>query len=207
MALTSYSDLLVKIPEWAERTDIPVDTIKDFIYMAEADASQLLRVPAMEHNVLLTVDGGKITIPFDYMSLRRLTHEEEDQVLQYLSWDQFVAYNRDDGVGQDTTTPTYYSRQGTHWFISPEPEDGTVILCHYYRYIPALADDMLSNWLLKISPQAYLFGGLKYLFEYTMDNERAAYWAEKFNTELVKLQSIADAAEHTGTLLAVRLIE
>lgn len=206
MSIATYEDLLVKIPQWAERVDLATDLIQDFIYMAEAECSQLLRVPAMEHAEQLTVTNGSITIPFDYVELRRLTHENEDNVLQYLSWDQFVKVNIQGGVYQETQTPQFFSRQGPQWFISPEPSDDSVILCHYYRYIPALTYDVDSNWLLKISPQVYLYGGLKYLFEYVMDMERAAYWEAKFKAEINKLQAIADSAEYRGTHLAVRTL-
>lgn len=206
MPIATYSELLTKIPQWAERSDITPDLVADFIYMAEADASQLLRVPAMEYAQQLTVSNGRITIPFDYMDLRRLTHENEDHVLKYLPWEQFVTVNIQGGIYQDTQTPQYFSRQGSEWFISPEPADDTLILCHYYRYIPALDSNIQSNWLLKISPQTYLFGALKYLFEFVMDNERAAYWDTKFKDELNKLQGIADRSEHIGTSLAVRSI-
>lgn len=206
MSIVSYDDLLVKIPQWGERVDLPTDLIQDFIYMAEAECSQLLRVPAMENAEQIPVTGGKIKIPFDYMELRRLTHETEDNVLQYLSWDQFVKVNVQDGVYQDTQTPQFFSRQGTNWFISPEPADNSVILCHYYRLIPALDSTNQTNWLLKISPQAYLYGGLKYLFEYVMDQDRAKYWSDKFIGELNKLQEVADRAEYRGTHLAVRTL-
>ena len=207
MAIASYNDLLTKIPQWAERTDIDPDLIKDFIYMAETECSQLLRVPAMENAELLAVTNGRVYIPFDFLELRSLTHESEDQVLEYLSWDQFVAINREGGIYQDTTTPMYFSRRGPQWFISPEPADNTNILCHYYRFIPALANDVQTNWLLEITPQAYLFGGLKYLFEYVMDQDRAAYWSDKFNQELTKLQAISDRAEFSGTRLTIRTID
>lgn len=204
MPIATYNDLLDKIPKWAERVDVEPDLIKDFIYMAESDCSQLLRVPAMEDDALLTVADGRVTVPFDFMELRRLTHQEEDKVLTYVPWDQFVELNIQGGVFQDTQTPTYFSRQGAQWFISPAPADDTEILCHYYRFIPALSDDIQTNWLIQLSPQAYLFGALRYLFEYVMDNERAAYWENKFNAELTKLQSIADRAEHRGSVLSVR---
>ena len=206
MSIASYNDLLVKIPQWAERVDIAPELIQDFIYMAEAECSQLLRVPAMENAVECTVTNGRIKIPFDYMELRRLTHEGEDNVLQYLSWDQFVQVNIQGGVYQETTTPQYFSRQGADWFISPEPADDSIILCHYYRYIPALGDDQDTNWLLKVSPQAYLFGSLKYLFDYVMDQDRAKYWSDRFLGEMNKLQEIAERAEYRGTHLAVRTL-
>jgi hypothetical protein len=202
MALSTFDDIKASIVKWAERSDIADELITDFLYMAEADASQQLRVPAMEHAIQLHVTSGRVTIPFDFLELRRLTWEgSNDTSLQYLPWDQFVVENRD-----TTGDPKYFSRQGPNWFIHGEPSDGDVILCYYYRYVPALTTDSQINWLLTVSPQVYLFGGLKYLYEYTMDNERAAYWGAKLDKELNKLQAIADLAEHRGSTLSVKNI-
>lgn len=171
MALSTYNDIKTAIPQWAERSDISSDLIDQFIYMTEADAYQQLRVPAMEFQELLTLDQGRVIIPFDFLELRRLTWEGDGEtVLQYLPWDQFVTVNSNPG-----STPMYFSRQGANWFISGDPGDGKNILCHYYRYFDPLTSTNTSTWLLAMSPQAYLFGGLKYLYEYVMDQDRAAY--------------------------------
>lgn len=200
MLIDTYDNLKAAIRSWSERSDIPTDVIEQFIYMTEADASQQLRVPAMEAGVLLPVNDGKVAIPFDYLELRRLTYEGAmDSTLQYLPWDQFVTINRD-----TSGSPMYYSRQGSNWFIHGEPGNGESILCHYYRFVPALTSTLDDNWLLSVSPQVYLYGSLKYLYEYTFDNERAAYWGDKFMKELNKLQAIADLAEHRGSSLSVK---
>lgn len=204
MAIADFDQLKEKIKLWAERTDLSDDLIEDFIFMAEADASQLLRVPAMEYEVLLTVTDSRVTIPFDFMSLRRLTWDSGgcNTTLEYLSWDDFVRIDN-----EQATQPQYFSRQGPTWYIHGNPGDGTEILCNYYGFIPQLTEDVPDNWLLVVSPQAYLYGSLKYLFEYIMDNERAAYWEAKFMRELEKLQGIADRAEHSGTILTVRPVK
>lgn len=202
MALNTYNDIKTAITQWAERSDISSDLVDQFIYMTEADAYQQLRVPAMEFQELLTLDQGRVVIPFDFLELRRLTWEGDGEtVLQYLPWDQFVTVNSNPG-----STPMYFSRQGANWFISGDPGDGQNILCHYYRYFDPLTSTNTSTWLLSMSPQAYLFGGLKHLYEYVMDQDRAAYWGGKFDKELNKLQAIADLAEHRGSSLSVKTI-
>lgn len=204
MAILNYSDLKAAVVDWADRADISPARIADFIYLAEADASQLLRVPAMEHQVLLTVTDGRVTIPFDYLELRRLTWQgATEKVLQYMSWDNFVDA---DNTGDGEVNPLYFSRQGSTWFLAKGVGDGEQILCHYYRFVPALSDTADTNWLLSVSPQAYLFGSLRYLYEFTMDNERAAYWDMKFKQELEKLQVIADQAEYRGSTIVIRPI-
>lgn len=201
MLIDTFDNLKVALAQWSERSDISSDLLDQFIFMTETDAIQQLRVPAMEDQGVLVVSQGRVTIPFDFLELRKLTCEgANEKTLQYLPWDQFVNTN----AVPDSVDPMYFSRQGPNWFISGDPGDGAEILCHYYRYMPALSSTQQTSWLLTLSPQAYLFGGLKYLYEYVMDQERAAYWDAKFNKELNKLQAIADLAEHRGSSLAVR---
>ena len=145
---------------------------------------------------------GRVTIPFDFLELRRLTWQgAEDRVLQYMSWDNFVAANND--LSQENNV-LYFSRQGVNWWFAKGVGDNEEILCHYYRFVPALSDTLDTNWLLSISPQVYLYGALRYLYEYTMDNDRATYWDAKFKQELGKLQAIADQAEYRGSVIVVR---
>lgn len=203
MSITNYLELKAAIVSWAERSDISDGLLDQFIFMTEADSFQQLRVPSMEDQDLLVVDQGRVIIPFDLLELRNLTWQGTNPtVLQYLPWEQFVTLDN----SYTLTTPVYYSRQGANWFISGTPGDDETILCHYYRYMPNLSADNPTTWLLTVSPQAYLFGCLRYLYEYVMDQERAAYWDAKFTKELNKLQAIADLAEHRGTVLAVRSV-
>lgn len=200
MSIDTFDSLKTAITSWAERSDIPNTILEQFIFMTESDVYQQLRVPAMEFQELLALDQGRIVVPFDFLELRRLTWEgSQETTLEYLPWDQFVKVNAVPGQ-----TPRYYSRQGANWFISGDPGDGQTILCHYYRYFDALSSTNPTTWLLNMSPQSYLFGGLKYLYEYTMDQERAAYWGNKFDKELNKLQAIADLSEYRGSTLSVK---
>ena len=201
MAITTYDELVAAIPKWAERKDISSDQIKEFISMAEADTSHMLRVPAMEFNTLLPVSNKSIIIPPDMLELRALTWQGQFQTrLQYLPWDEFVAAD----ANQNTTNVMYYSRQGNIWFLTGDPGDGATILCNYFGYIDALSTSNQQNWLIGMSPMVYLFGGLKYLYEFTMEQERAAYWGAKFIGEINKLQAIADNAEYRGSAIAIR---
>lgn len=204
MPIASYNDLVSKIPLWAERADL-ADVTPDFIYLAEADANAVLRVPAMENMEDLVVTDGRVEIPFDFMELKWLTVEGEhqDTTLQYISWDQFVKANRDRGQHLGTV-PKYFSRQGGKWYVTPVPANGSVVHCNYYRFIPPLDNIQQRNWLVQVSPQAYLFGGLKHLHDFIMDQDRAAYWSNRFDAELAKIQNMADSSEYEGSILNVK---
>lgn len=200
MSIANYTELKEKVRLWAERSDLSDDLVEDFIYMAGADCSQQLRVPAMEYQTQLLSLNSRVTIPFDFVELRALTWEgDEPVVLEYLPWDQFVNVDKNGGL----TTPKYFSRQGSTWYISGDPQDNSNILCHYYGFIPELGVSSQDNWLLAMSPMAYLYGSLKYCFEFLFDQERAAYWEAKLEKELDKLQAIAERAEHRGSTLII----
>lgn len=203
MQIDTYDNLKTALVDWSERADIPSGQLEQFIFLAENDASQQLRVPAMENKVELISSGGRLGIPFDFMELRRLTYTggEVDTTLEYLPWDQFVAISNN-----DSTNTMYFSRQGAYWYLHASLADGATVDCYYYRFIPALSDTVPTNWLLQVSPQAYLYGSLKYLYEFVFQADRAAYWGDKLDKELNKLQAIADLSEHRGSSLAVRQI-
>lgn len=203
MALISdLSTLYLSITLWSDRSDIPPPAMFDFISFAGRRASQELRVPAMEKQAYILSNANRLAIPEDFQELRRITGPAGQVVktLEYLPWDVFV---------EKTNSPSaepvqYYSRQGGVWYLYPEVPDGTEFLCNYYGTIPELSDTTPNNWLLQLAPQLYLFGALYFLHEYTMDNERAAYWEDKFNKEILRVQAIADSAEHRGSFLTVR---
>lgn len=204
MALISdLSSLYLSITLWSDRSDLPPPVMFDFISFAGRRASQELRVPAMEKQAYLQSRGNRLAIPEDFQQLRSLTGPQGTEVktLEYLPWDVFV-----EKTNQGSAEPVqYFSRQAGIWYLYPEVPDGTEFLCSFYGTIPELSQDAPNNWLLQISPQLYLFGALHFLYEYTMDNERASYWEDKFMKEVFRVQAMADSAEHKGSPLTVRL--
>lgn len=207
MAIASYSELKTKIKLWAERQDISDDLLDDFIFMTESTAMNNLRVPAMENTELLPVADSTVTIPFDFLQLRALSGPDSTNgnVYRILPWEDFVEYFH--GQSQATTQSTserFYARQGARWFLFPQVADGEELVCHYYRTFTQLTDLQPTNWLLELSPQSYLFGCLKHLYEFLMDQERADYWENKFMRELSIIQDMADKSEHRGSQLVVQ---
>ncbi len=89
----------------------------------------------------------------------------------------------------------------------PGVEEGEVFTVHYYQNIQSLTLDEPVNWLITMSPQTYLYGGLSQLYSYTMDEERTAYWQDKYDKEVSLLQDMATSAEYSGTRMAVQNLE
>lgn len=208
MAYETYSELLELVRGWSNRRDITDDQFYNFIFFAGNFANQVLRVPAMENTLILDVSvDGQVVIPFDFLELRSLTaaFDAEDSVpLERVAWDQYINYVNDPNPDTSDTRARYFSRQGSFWFITPVPEVGTQVTCHYYRALPDINVDEPTNWLTMLSPMTYLFGSLHYLYLYLMDDDRAEYWLNKFTAELTRIQELATMAEYKGTSLTVR---
>jgi hypothetical protein len=206
VAYETYSEIVTLLKSWSNRRDLTDDNFYNFIYFAGNLANQVLRVPAMEFTEILEVTAdGHVIIPYDFLELRSLTalYNEQDSVpLERIAWDQFINYKTDDD-GNDVI-PQYFARQGSYWFLTPQPLEGTQVTCHYYRSMPDVSVSEPTNWLTNLSPMTYVFGGLHYLYLYLMDDERAAYWLDKFTMEIGRLQGMAENSEYKGTSLSVR---
>lgn len=205
MALATYSDLVDQVRRWTNRTDLEDEDIRSFIQFSGNAANQVLRVPAMEFSEILTVsEGGKVTIPFDFLEMRSMTafwNDEKGVPLERVAWDQFVNYRNN----EDGDRPRFFSRQGPYIWLTPEPAPGTQVTIHYYRSMPDISTTEQTNWLLDLSPMGYLYGALHYAHLFLLDEERAEYWNKKYSAELERIQNLADSSEYKGSSLTVRL--
>lgn len=206
MAISTYDDIVRQVKSWSNRSDLTDEQFGSFIYFAGNIANQLLRVPAMENTVILEVnEEGHVVIPYDFLELRSMTYEwntPDSQPMERLAWDQFVNYyNSPDAADAPTK---FFSRQGPYWFLSAKPAMGSKITVHYYRSMPDINISEQVNWLSDMSPMAYVWGALYYLYMFVQDEERATYWKGLFNEELGRIQTLCDNAEYKGSALAVR---
>lgn len=206
MALSTYDDIVKQVITWSNRKDISPEQIETFIHFAGNAANQMLRVPANEWTEVIEVsEGGKVIIPYDFLELKSMTafwNDNKSIPLEIVAWDQFVRHrnNSKDLSGQ----PKYFARQGPFFFLSPEPAEGTKVTFHYHRTMPDINPQEQVNWLVQMSPMAYLFGALQFLFLFVFDEERADFWNKKFDAEVTRIQAMADNAEMKGSSLAVR---
>lgn len=207
MVIATYDDLRQLVRRWANRIDLEDQDVDSFIFFAGNAANQVLRVPAMEWTEILEVtEGGKVTIPFDFLELRSITAEWDSTgsyPLERVAWDQFVNYrNRD-----NSNSTRYFARQGAYFWINAELPVGAKVTMHYYRAMPDISDEQPRNWLLDLSPMAYLYGALHYAHLFLFNEERAEYWKLKYQSELERIQNLATAGEYNGSSLTVRLRE
>lgn len=206
MKINSYDTLLAEAKNWSGRTDLTDDQYNSFIFFTGSMANQLLRVAPMEWTVILDVsEDGHVVIPPDLLELKSLTaffNDDNSVPLVRVAWEQFINYVNDDTLSE--TQPLYFSQQGGFWFLAPKPTLGTKVTCHYFRTVPDIQPAEQTNWLVQLSPLTYLYGTLHFLHLFIYDEERAAYWLEKMQGELTRIQLLYDSTTHSGSSLQVR---
>lgn len=206
MRINTYPSLLAEAKNWSGRTDLTDEQYNSFIFFAGSMANQLLRIAPMEWTVVLDIsEDGHVVVPFDLLELKSLTalfDDESSVPLQRIAWEQYVNYVNDTDPSE--TQPLFFSQQGAYWFVTPVPAPGAKVTCHYYRVMPDIDQDNPVNWLVQLSPLTYLYGTLHFLHLFVYDEERAAYWLEKMQGELSRIQLMNDTAEHAGSSLRIR---
>jgi hypothetical protein len=209
MKINSYDTLLAEAKNWSGRSDLTDDQYNSFIYFTGSMANQLLRVAPMENTVILDVtEDGHVTIPADFLELKSLTaffNSDDSVPLTRVAWEQYINYVNDD-ANATVTQPSYFAQQGAFWFLAPKPAVGTKVTCHYFRTMPDIQSTDQVNWLVQMSPLTYLYGVLHFLYLFIFDEERAAYWLEKLQGELTRLQLMYDSTTHSGSSLQVRAV-
>lgn len=206
MKITTYDELIKEAKNWSGRSDLTDDQYHSFSYLTGSLASQVLRVAPMEWTSVIDVGpDGQVVIPPDFYELKSLTwkYNAEDSVpLQQVSWPQFVNFRN--GASPSDQNAKWFGQQGGFWFLAPNPEPGSEVTCHYFRTIPDIGPTEQTNWLVQLSPLTYLYGILHFLHLYIMDEERGAYWLEKMQGELIRIQNMYETSQYKGTLLSIQ---
>ena len=204
-SIASIDVLAQAIVSWSGRADISQDQLLQFMDFTGITAGQYLRVSGNLASVSQELTLNYLEVPVDLEELKGITLVNTNDLsytknLEYIPWSSFV--NEDDH--ELILDPKYFTKRGGYYYFSPELPVGTWVRLDYYQKIPTLNQANPSNWLLFRYPMIYLYGCLKYLHEFVLDEERAAYWETRFEKELVKLQQSHDGSEYEGSILTVR---
>jgi hypothetical protein len=87
--------------------------------------------------------------------------------------------------------------------LTPPPDSSYTVSVTYLRGLPALSADNPTNWLLKASPTAYLFGTLLEAAAFIGHDERVPLWAQRREAAFAALER-ADIKARWGGPLQVR---
>jgi len=219
MALTTYQEVEDEVINWIDREDLRA-RFNTWITLTTEECSKQLRTPAMENTVLLAIDeGGKISIPSDYIEAISVNHlfeyEDDDRGTNGIKGRNSL--NRSDpkifnnSAYLEVGGATNFARVGNEFIIfpiegrkeyidTPNPsfEDFGYIELYYYKLLPALEEAGDTNWLLTVSPEVYFYGCMYHAHQFIKDFDAAEYWGGKFIQGIQSTQQKADRDEFTG---------
>lgn len=171
MAISTYSELLTAIEDWADRPDL-TSYIPDFVTLTTAmfnvgqQGIKPIRTREMEEVAVLSPTSGVFTIPTDYLQYRRVVElASMRRELRYIAPSYAEQYYPDRPSGQ----PNDFTIVGTSLYAFPTTSND--IEMTYYQQIPNLSVSNTTNWLLTKAPHIYLHGGLMQLAMFINDND------------------------------------
>lgn len=199
MAIASYSDLVSAVGGWLNRDDLAAN-IPDFIALAEADMGRKLRLRQQIKRATAVIDEEYEGLPADWLEGVSLTLQAAPAaVLEYVTPAQMGAYKALTMAG----APRWYTVKGDELQFYPLPT-GQTLEMEYFAAIPALTADAPTNWLLALSPDAYLYGALVSSAPFLREDERIQTWAGLYQNAVAGLTDADDKAKRSGAPLAIR---
>lgn len=204
----NLASLKEQIYVWSEREDISDAQLDTFINLTEQNFKKDFHLPPNEKIVTLTCNqDGRIAIPSDYLATKHMKIVDSDGVdrpLYRKPNELVVTY----GSMESSNSTTYFERSGSYFIFAPKASEGQEVTLTYYHLIPSLLDIAVVdpdqvNYVLAVMPTVYLFGSLMFLFMYTFNEERAAYYRELYNTAKEDLIEMQRVAEMSGSSLHV----
>ena len=209
MAISTYAEILTAVANWLARDDLTA-RIPEFITLAEAKFNRELRCNQMEARSTATVDTTSdepefISLPGDFQTMRRLRLSGVAGKPQLSMVSQQQANQLRYGFNNTAGQPAWFTIVGDELELIPTPSEDYEIEMVYRAFIPALADDNTSNWLLSLAPDAYLYGALLEAAPYMKDDGRISVWALGFTNAIDSLNRLSNEQSQMSSPMAVVL--
>lgn len=203
MALDSYANLKTSIADWLNRSDLTT-VIPDFITLAEAQLNRELRHYKMISKSTAIIETQYSATPPDWLQTVRFHLNNASLTLLKQTSPEEIAKYRDDN-DNSTGVPEYYAHVGDLIEVHPTPNADFTGEILYYQRIPALSDTNTSNWLLAMSPDAYLYGSLLQASPYIGEDERLAVWGSAYQNSINAIRGESDSTRHSASNLQLRI--
>lgn len=202
MAFDSYSDLKIAIASWLVRDDLTTQ-IPDFVALAESKINRDLRVREMITTATGTVTDSALAIPDDYIeALMFVLDTANDLPLEYrpISDSQFRV------AGSTSGQPRWFSVVGDEFRFFPSPDGEYTYTLDYYAKVPALSSTNTTTWLLAKAPDLYLFAALAEAYAYLLEEDRQAYWENRYQAAKAALQFVDQRSKRTDAPHRARVL-
>lgn len=194
MALSTYAELLASIASYLDRTDL-TSVIPDFVTLAEARFSRVLRAPDMlTRDDAFAVDGQYEALPTGFIEASRVVLLTSPVTpLTYITPQELADVRR---TRTAAGKPAYYTIAGGNFEFLPSPDSAYTASILYYAKLTPLSSSV--NWLFTSHPDIYLFGSLLEAEPYIRDDVRMVLWKARLDQALMELNVMNDRKRVPG---------
>ncbi|MCA3171317.1 MAG: hypothetical protein ING20_11290 [Burkholderiales bacterium] len=172
MSLTTYLGLKDSIEAWSHRNDV-ASRLDDFIDLAESEMLKWIRIRDMETRATAVTSGRYLSLPSDFLEMRRLRMISGAQYFEVLSSTPEGMY-----ITQDSGMPKLFTVTSQVEF-DRTPDSAYIVEMQYYGKPTALSATNTTNSILTKYPNIYLFGSLWALYLWALQEDKAEYYYGK----------------------------
>lgn len=191
----TYATLQGDIAQFLQRDDLTA-TIPTFVRYATAAFNRVLRTPEMESRALTSVGSEFTAVPVDFLEIRAAIDEDGNE-LRYVAAQQFATV-----VDRAPLIDApIYTIEDMQIRVYPVPDTAYDLTILYYQRIPDFVSGTDTNWLLRDSPDAYLYGSLVHARLFLNDDQRVAMVQRMYDAALAEIRRRKVAA--TGIASAI----
>lgn len=167
------------------RRDITPSLVTSFMNSSLQRVQRVLRIPAMEKAIIVTVgtDFQGITIPGEFLQLISLTAGSTQ--LRQASLDEVLKL-QETGEGE----PRIFHRLLNKIIIAPSPAVGTKLRMDFVGDFGEIESDASEPTVLEIAPDLVIYGALVFAANYYLD-QRLETFETTFQTLLSEYQAQA----------------
>lgn len=196
----NFGELRTKFLARLNRRDCTNALADGFLQDAITRSQRLLRIPALERGVSITIDAdtyltnGYLPIPADFLKIIDLSVTLADGRKRSLTRKSLSE------VQQGITTQDYpriFARQGAGYVLAPTPLATQVIRLDYWAESTTLDDDSDDNILIDVASDLIVFGALSYACDHWSD-KRGDKFEGRYTQIISDIQAMADQDELSG---------
>lgn len=203
MTISTYSTLKSSIADFLNRDDLTA-VIPTFISLAESQMQKEVRHHRMMRRSEGQIDSRYSPVPPTWLETLRLhITGEKSYRLELTGMDDMLQLRTE--TGGMAGRPTHYAHVGETIEIFPTPDDVYDIELLYYEKLPVLSDSNTTNWLLEVSPEAYLYGSLMQAAPYLQDDARIQVWGSLYAGAVSATNQEAKRARFGGSGIRMRI--
>jgi len=199
MAYNNFSNLKAAIRDKSHRNDMTDARLEDFISLAEAEMWQRLRIQAMQARATAAAPSDQyLVLPDDFIQARNVNITIGGTRYK-LHYHTPFALNRCSGSG----VPRQFTISDGQIEFDRIPSSGTVEV-QYWKRITGLSSSNTTNAILTSFPNLYYYGILKYLYDWTDQDDKSMKYAMLFDAEVKDVNRQDKRAAH-GPAPAMRV--